>query len=134
MTEKKRENILSHCDLIEASIQEFYELTHSIDSMDILYQNRKEKLVVERLINNICEGIHTIYKIHPHIENEYPLIEWSKTIGLRIILTHYYFKINNQKLWNAMTNSIPKLEKQIPGLRKFIENDQTRSKDYSTTR
>lgn len=43
------------------------------------------------------------------IRSQFPKIEWRKVAGLRDILIHAYFGIDNVIVWNIITVKIPEL-------------------------
>ena len=54
-----------------------------------------------------------VKNIHFQIKEKYPKIEWKKIAGLRDILTHEYFSIDLEVLWDITQNKLPILKKQI---------------------
>ena len=47
------------------------------------------------------------------IKNQNEKIAWKKIVGLRNILTHGYFGVNVERVWNIVKNDLPELKKQI---------------------
>ena len=46
-------------------------------------------------------------------KTKFPNIQWREIIGLRHILVHEYFGIDNKLIWQIITNDIPLLKKDI---------------------
>ncbi|OGB65987.1 MAG: hypothetical protein A2Y94_04440 [Caldithrix sp. RBG_13_44_9] len=46
-------------------------------------------------------------------KNKFPLISWNEIIGLRNILIHEYFGVDDNILWDIIRNDIPLLKKQL---------------------
>ena len=44
-----------------------------------------------------------------------PDIEWSKATGLRNIVAHAYFGINDEILWDVVQNKIPPMQTAVEG-------------------
>jgi uncharacterized protein with HEPN domain len=44
-----------------------------------------------------------------------PDIEWNKATGLRNIVAHAYFGINNEILWDVVQNKIPPMKAAVDG-------------------
>lgn len=42
-----------------------------------------------------------------------PDIEWSRIVATRNVLTHGYFGINDDILWDIIENNIPSLEREL---------------------
>jgi uncharacterized protein with HEPN domain len=47
--------------------------------------------------------------IPPEIRARYPDVEWSKLAGLRDIVAHAYFGLDEDILWDVVQNRIPAL-------------------------
>lgn len=45
-----------------------------------------------------------------------PEVEWGKVIGLRNIIAHAYFGVNDQILWDVVQNKIPVLKQAVDRL------------------
>ena len=47
--------------------------------------------------------------IPEEIQEKYPGIPWGKMQGIRNVLVHEYFRLDEEILWNASQNDIPPL-------------------------
>ena len=47
--------------------------------------------------------------IPEEIQKKYPAIPWVKMQGIRNVLVHEYFRLDEEILWNASQNDIPPL-------------------------
>jgi uncharacterized protein with HEPN domain len=45
--------------------------------------------------------------------DEHPDVSWSKIVGMRNVLIHGYFAIDNDIVWSVVENDLPTLERQI---------------------
>jgi uncharacterized protein with HEPN domain len=53
-----------------------------------------------------------------------PDIEWRKAAGLRDMLAHAYFGIDNAILWDVIQNKIPELQEAVQSLLSLVKNKQ----------
>ncbi len=72
-----------------------------------------DEVVYDAVIRNL-EIIGEASKNVPHeIRASYPKVEWRKVSGLRDILIHTYFSIDNVILWDIIKVKIPELLKAV---------------------
>ena len=75
----------------------------------------KEKLdAVCMLLIAIGESIKKLDKIsNGSLLPGYPQIEWKKVAGLRDILSHHYFDVNAEAIFDVCKNKIPDLQNAL---------------------
>jgi uncharacterized protein with HEPN domain len=52
-------------------------------------------------------------KIPPDIRRQYKTVEWKKLAGLRDIVIHDYFGINEDIIWDVITSRMPLLAQEV---------------------
>ncbi len=52
-------------------------------------------------------------KLPEEVRSGHPDIDWRKIAGLRDILIHEYFGIDNEIIWDIVTNKLPGLEERV---------------------
>lgn len=52
-------------------------------------------------------------KLPEVIKQKYPNIEWRKLSGLRDILIHHYFGIDEDIIWDVLANKIPEVRSEL---------------------
>lgn len=83
--------------------------TRDIDFEQFLADDRTFDAVIRNL-QIIGEAVKNI----PHdLRDAHPEVEWRKIAGLRDILAHTYFQIENEIIWDIIQNKIPSLQQQI---------------------
>jgi uncharacterized protein with HEPN domain len=55
-------------------------------------------------------------KLPSEITEKYPEVPWSKIIGMRHILTHDYFDIDQEVVWAVVENDLPELKRQVEAI------------------
>ncbi|WP_036096436.1 DUF86 domain-containing protein [Leptospira weilii] len=94
-------------DIIE-SINEIEKFILGIDSKQLFITNIEKKRAVERDIEIIGEAVK---KLPDNLRNLHPEIEWKKIAGVRDILAHGYFSIDDDIIWDIITNRLFPLKK-----------------------
>ncbi len=59
------------------------------------------------------------------VQERYPKIEWRQIAGLRDIITHEYFGLDNDILWDIIQTEVPKLLVEIEQIL-VQDNDQNK--------
>lgn len=49
----------------------------------------------------------------PNLTDRYPDVPWGEIIGLRNVLVHNYFEIDQEVVWGIVENDLPPLRKQV---------------------
>lgn len=63
---------------------------------------------------NIGEAIKKIDKVTGKtLLNKYGVIEWKKVMGMRDIITHHYFDIDSETVFNVCVDHLPNLKNVI---------------------
>jgi uncharacterized protein with HEPN domain len=77
----------------------------------------EELLADERTFDAVARNLQiigeAIKNIPPETRSQYPQIEWRKIAGLRDIITHAYFRVDEEVIWDVIQNKIPNLLEQI---------------------
>ena len=50
-----------------------------------------------------------------------PEIPWSDIIGMRHVLVHHYFRIDRNRVWQVVSNDVPRLKAMILSLLEEME-------------
>jgi uncharacterized protein with HEPN domain len=64
------------------------------------------------LLSDNIDAIERIEKRTAHAE-----VPWSLIVGMRNILVHAYFGVDNEEVWSAVQNDLPKLKSQVLKIR-----------------
>jgi uncharacterized protein with HEPN domain len=70
-------------------------------------------LAVVKLIEIIGEASN---RISSSFKNKHKDIKWKEIIGMRNILIHEYFGIDDKIIWDVVTNDLPPLKQKINDL------------------
>jgi len=80
---------------------------------------RNELIEDVKTYDAVVRNLEIIGEATKHISDDtrkqLPGIQWRKMAGMRDILTHDYFGIDNDILWDIVKNKVPQLYKVISG-------------------
>lgn len=105
---KQRKVILFLSDIYD-SIEAIEGYLKNINKKYFLKDIKTQDAVLRRL-EIIGEAVKNIPR---DFKKKHPNIPWKKIAGARDILTHEYFGINLNKVWNMAKNDAPKLKENI---------------------
>lgn len=71
------------------------------------------ELVYDAVLRNLEIIGEAAKNIPPDIRLKYPLTEWRKIAGLRDVLAHAYFGLEDETLWDIVQNKVPTLLIQV---------------------
>ena len=66
------------------------------------------------LLSAIGEALKNLDKVtHNTLLPRYPQVNWKKAKGMRDIISHHYFDLNAEAIYNVCKNNIPRLAQTI---------------------
>ena len=96
------DDILESINLIEKYIK-------NVDFLEFSKKTNIQDSVIRR-IEIIGEATKNIPQ---HFREKYPIVPWKEIAGMKDIITHAYFGIKLDKIWNVIKKDLPKLKKEI---------------------
>ena len=63
-----------------------------------------------QIIGEACRGISQ------SLRDQYPAIPWTKIVGMRNILVHIYFGIDEEIVWSVVENDLPDLKREVENI------------------
>ena len=80
-----------------------------------LDQFKADSLTIDAVALNLMIIGEASRNIPDEIQRQYPAVDWRNIVGLRNIITHEYFRLNLDRIWNV-------IEVELPLLRDHISN------------
>lgn len=81
-------------------------------------KDRKTQLSIERLLEIIGEAAN---HVSPEVKILYPNVPWRLITDLRNVVSHEYFQVRAEVLWQVATIEVPILATQIEQILKELE-------------
>jgi len=98
-----------YLDDIQVSAEKVLRYTRGLGFIQFVNDDRTFDAVVRNL-----EVIGEAAKHIPQdIRYQYPEVEWRRIAGLRDVVIHEYFGIDDRILWDVVCNHIPRLLDQV---------------------
>lgn len=92
------------------------------ESSDLSYEDLTQNEILKRAFVRSLEIIGEAAKnISISFKEKHSEIEWRELTGLRDKLIHHYFGVNWNRVWDVITNIIPKLKEQLIVILKNVE-------------
>jgi uncharacterized protein with HEPN domain len=71
--------------------------------------------LADRTVQQACAAALTVIgeavkALPPDLRGRHAAIEWAKWAGLRDLLIHHYFRIDQQRIWRIVERDVPPLK------------------------
>jgi uncharacterized protein with HEPN domain len=79
----------------------------------------KNKLIQDAVVRNIeviGKAAKNVMDHHPSFADQHSEVDWRKIYGMRNHLSHGYFKIDYEIVWNVIQRNLPDLHEKIKAL------------------
>ncbi|MGA1410089.1 MAG: DUF86 domain-containing protein [Prochlorotrichaceae cyanobacterium] len=107
-------NLVLYLDDIISSIDKIQRYTVNMSQADFIIDDRTFDAVIRNL-EIIGEAVK---QIPNDIRDRYPQIDWRKIAGLRDILAHAYFAVDDEIIWDIIKNKLDDLRQCIIEIKK----------------
>jgi uncharacterized protein with HEPN domain len=75
-----------------------------------------EQMRLDAVLRNLELLGEAAKRIPPDIQQRHPEIPWRRVAGLRDVLAHAYFGLDEATLWQTVSESVPALDHQLAEL------------------
>ncbi|MEK6823620.1 MAG: DUF86 domain-containing protein [Nanoarchaeota archaeon] len=100
------------------SIKNVEEFSEKLSKNEFL-KNKLKQRAIERELEIIGEAVKNIPE---SLRNKYPEIRWKGIAGFRDILSHAYFGIISERIWNIIQEDILIFKKQMLKIKIDLES------------
>jgi uncharacterized protein with HEPN domain len=98
-----------YLDDIQASVEKILKFTQGLSFDEFSADNKTFDAVV---LNLQIIGEATKH-IPDSVKEKYPDVDWRRIAGLRDVIAHGYFGLNEHILWDLVQNRVPQLQEQV---------------------
>jgi len=95
-------------DIIDA-VENIQDYTSGIDYDDFI----SNRMCIDAVIKNLLVIGEAVKKIPEEIRSKHPSVYWRNFAGLRDILIHAYFRIDDDILWDIVQNKLEDLREEV---------------------
>jgi uncharacterized protein with HEPN domain len=88
-------------------------LTRQISTVSSFDDFVKDETVYDAVLRNLEIIGEAAGKVSEETQSLLPDIEWRSITGLRHVLAHGYYSINNLIIWQIATERVPELERRL---------------------
>lgn len=103
-------DILKAIDLIESFVSEM--------NFEDFKKDLKTQSAVIRQFEIIGEAVK---KLDKNLTIKHPEVDWSAVAGMRDLLTHHYFGVDLDLVWESVTEDLPTFKKTMKAIEKEVK-------------
>lgn len=119
---KNQLHVLDYLNHILQAIERISTYTEDIDEV-IFLQNEMMQDAVIRNIEIIGEAARNIEKHHPEFAKQHPNVPWEDLYLMRNRVSHGYFSVDLEVVWQTVQRDVPELVLQIQSLQLSMEQN-----------
>ena len=109
MNENRLTDYLNHMQMAAADV---YSFIKGMAKDDFLVDRRTQQAVIMSMII-LGEAATKVMDLHAEFAQLHPEIPWRNIRGMRNRITHGYFDINLDVVWDTAQAALPELQKQL---------------------
>jgi len=95
-------------DIIDA-VESILDYTSGLDYDDFI----SNAMCIDAVIKNLLVIGEAVKKIPEDIKSEHPSVDWKNIAGLRDVLIHAYFRIDNDLIWDIIQHKLKDLRDEV---------------------
>ncbi len=108
-------------DIIESATR-ILEYSGRMDFQDFL----ANRMAYDAILRNLEIIGEAAKNVPSEIRERYPEIEWRKIAGLRDVMAHTYYALEDETLWSIVQDQVPELREQV---RRILERESKKQDD-----
>lgn len=77
---------------------------------------QRDRKTLDAVLHNLVTIGEAVKKLPGAIRERYPDVEWNRIAGLRDVLVHEYFGVDEEIVWDIVQNKVPRLQGLVEGI------------------
>lgn len=122
---KDKLRIPDYLDHILEAIERIDRYIEELDEFGFMSSQIVQDAVI-RNIEVIGEASRNIQKHDPQFTDSYPDIPWEEIYLMRNRVSHGYFSVDLEVVWNTIIRDLPELSQEINNLRQALVVDESK--------
>ena len=98
-----------YCEDILVSCEKVLRYTEEVSFEAFI----EDEIRFDAVLRNLQIIGEAVKQVPQDMRDRYSIIEWRKIVGLRDILAHAYFSLEDETIWDIVENKVPELRSQI---------------------
>jgi len=80
----------------------------------------KTPVVYDAVLRNLEILGEAAKRIPDEMKTQFPEVEWRKIAGLRDVIAHFYFGLEDETLWDIVHGKVPELRIRLDAIKKAV--------------
>ena len=100
-------------------LEDILEATRKIDSYTrglSLQQFNQDEMRTDAVLRNLEIIGEATKNLPPELREKYPAVDWRRVAGLRDIVSHAYFNVDRNIIWDIVQNKVPDLRQYVSSI------------------
>jgi len=100
-------------------LEDILEATRKIDNYTrglSLQQFNQDEMRTDAVLRNLEIIGEATKNLPPELREKYPAVDWRRVAGLRDIVSHAYFNVDRNIIWDIVQNKVPDLRQYVSSI------------------
>jgi len=114
--------LVDYLEHVVEAVERIQRYLGDVDRAGFLANEEKQDAVI-RNFEIIGEAAANIGRQYPEFVGQHPEFRWQDAYGMRNVLTHGYFKVDQEVVWKTTQEDLPQLKATVRSLIASLAED-----------